>query len=75
MATFVDDSLAVGDRSFNYLMGVTEQRREAKPKLYNNLRFFGAYIKTLKNMFMTHQKVYIDRLIFLEIDCNFIAFQ
>ena len=70
-ATYVDDSLAVGDESFNILTNETGKRFEAKEKEFNSLRFSGVYIETSEKGFRIHQKSYIERLTELKKDANF----
>ena len=46
MATYVDDSLAVGDEDFDGLTKITKNRFEKNTNLYDNLRFSGVCIES-----------------------------
>ncbi len=62
LASYVDDTLACGDRSFSDLTKKTRVKFEVKSREYHNMRFSGVYVDKTNEGFEIHQRAYIDRL-------------
>jgi hypothetical protein len=50
-ATYVDDSIAAGTLEFLAQMKMTEQTFQSKPRQYDNFRYNGLLINTMKERF------------------------
>ena len=61
-ATYVDDTLACGDREFYKLTERTQDRFETKPREKEQIHFAGVYINKDAQGYRIHQSRYIDRL-------------
>ncbi len=72
LASYVDVTLACGDRSFIEPTEKTREVFEVKSREHNEMRFPGVYVNKLSDGFEIHQRAYIDRLKKLPRDAEFV---
>lgn len=60
--THIDDTLSRGSDQFIKETTSNLQKFEAKDKEFDNIKFAGVYIETLKNGFKLHQTSYVERI-------------
>ncbi len=72
LASYVDDAVACGDRSFADLTEKTREAFEVKSREHDKMRFADVYVNKLNHGFEIHQRAYIDRLKRLPRDSDFI---
>ncbi len=77
MGGYVDDLLNGGDESFQTLTQQTLETFESKPRVWDNLEFVGAFLKTLDGSprcFVLSQESYVAAASKLPTDISFDAF-
>ena len=62
VATYVDDSLHAGTKSYGKLRERTEQNFQCEKRYWDNIQFSGLQIGTKEDYFLIHQKPYIKKL-------------
>ncbi len=72
LASYVNDTLACGDRSFVDVTAKTREAFEVKSREHNKMRFSGVYVNKLNDGFEIQQRAYIDRLKRLPRDADFV---
>lgn len=73
--TYVDDTIFSGNSEFAQETNITDKRFTTKPKIWDNFRFAGIYIGTLRTGFKIQQRKYIERLKTLEKQCTYDQFR